>query len=143
MPNQLQGTDEQRKNQPKDDWAKCVYESAQETARHDDTVIYEVAAIVWSANTLMMGFILEVPLAARQQRAVVATAIVGIFLTLYVPYVLWLMKKGQMTAFHLCQEIEQKFLPDWLQLHKKIDKVHVKHGGRYAVWIITVVFVCV
>jgi hypothetical protein len=27
-------------------------------ARHNDAIIFEVAAIVWSANTLLMGFIL-------------------------------------------------------------------------------------
>ena len=46
----------------KDEWTRCIYESAQETARHNDAIIFEVATIVWSANTLLMGFILEVDL---------------------------------------------------------------------------------
>jgi hypothetical protein len=125
----------------KDEWSRCIYEAAQETARHNDVIIFEVAAIVWSANTLLMGFILEVDPEPKRQAVVVAAALVGLVLTLYVPYVLWLVKPGQMIALRLSQHIEKSSnLPKILQLHTRIHQRYKKHGNRYAVCTITIVF---
>jgi hypothetical protein len=49
------------------DKAMHEYEQAGEIARHTDNIIHEVTAIVWGANTLLLGFILEVPCESKNQ----------------------------------------------------------------------------
>jgi hypothetical protein len=124
------------------EWAKIVYERAQEDAFHSDTVSYEVAAIVWSANVLLLGFILEVPLTRPRQWGVLLAAIICIFLTLYVPYVRYLTKIGQSIAQKLCREIEKTpGFPEDLRLHTLIDDVYGKNKGKWAINVVTVVFI--
>ncbi|MGC2467130.1 MAG: hypothetical protein WA517_18200 [Candidatus Acidiferrum sp.] len=123
------------------EWTKVVYERAQEDAFHSDSVAYEVAAIVWSANILLLGFVLEVPLTPRRQSLVLVAAVVSAVFTAYVPYVLYLTKIGQGVAQGLCRQIEvRENLPDWLQLHNKIDLVYKKKRGQMAVYLVTIVF---
>lgn len=133
----------QSAEQPKecDEWARCIYERAEETAYHTDFVIYEVAAIVWSANTLLLGFILEVPLVPAKQAPVVAAAIIGLFLTIYVPFASWFMKIGQKHAYSLCREIEKRRVPPWLHLHNPIHAIYPKAVGRISMAVISLLFV--
>jgi hypothetical protein len=100
--------DKEKCEKPPGDWPAHIYERAQESAFHSDVIAYEVAAIVWSANVLLLGFILEVPLTASRQKPVLAAAIVSLFFTLYVPYVMRLTKIGQHLARQICREIEEK-----------------------------------
>jgi len=124
------------------EWTKIVYERAQEDAFHSNAVAYEVAAIVWSANILLLGFVLEVPLTPRRQTLVLVAAVVSAIFTLYVPYVMYLTKIGQGVAQQLCREIEvHENLPDWLRLHNRIDIVYKKKRGQNAVYVVTFVFI--
>ena len=131
---------DQQPKQVSEEWTRSAYEMALETAHHSDTLIYEVAAIVWSANALLLGFVLEVPLEAERQSLVFWTAIVGIFFSAYVPFVQWLAKKGQRKAFELCREIERKELPHWLQLHNQIHAIYPKLRGQVAIWTVSTLF---
>lgn len=116
------------------------YELAQETAFHSDSIIHEVAAIVWGANTLLLGFILEVPTNAEHELLVIPVAIIGILLSVYVPYVNWLAKKGQHVAYAVCREIECELkLPH--QLHHRIDKKYPKKRGTAAIYVLTGFFI--
>jgi hypothetical protein len=122
-------------------WTKLVYERAQEDAFHSDSVAYEVAAIVWSANILLLGFVLEVPLTPHRQSLVLVAALVSTIFTMYVPYVLHLTKIGQGVAQKLCREVEvRENLPDWLRLHNQIDLIYKKKRGRIAVYVVSFVF---
>lgn len=116
------------------------YEQAQSVAQHDDAVFHEVAAIAWGANTLLLGFILEVGCDSSNQRLVIAAAVVGLFISGYVPLVMHLVKIGQLIAFSVCRDIEdQLHLP-----HRLNTRIHEKYPlkwGQRAVWSITVVFV--
>lgn len=116
------------------------YERAQEIAHHVDIIIHEVAAIVWGADTLLLGFILEVQCKPENEGLVIVAAILGIAISLYVPWVQWLTKKGQYVAFAICKEIETE-LPISHQIHNRIHKVYLKKGGHWAIWILTGVFV--
>jgi hypothetical protein len=124
------------------DWPAQIYERAQENAVHADVITYEVAAIVWSANVLLLGFILEVPLTPARQKPVLAAAMVSLFFTAYVPYVMRLTKIGQRLARKMCKEIEEKEqLPEWLQFHTRVHEIYPPRRGEFAVYTITVVFV--
>jgi hypothetical protein len=143
MSNQVLNPDSDKNfENDKGEWARCVYEAAQETVHHSDAVFYEVAAIVWSANTLLLGFILEVPLSPSKQKPVFGSAILGLLLTAYVPLILWLTKIGQGVAIDQCKEIEKK-LPEWLQFHLRIDRAYPKRRGQYAAGFVTVAFTAV
>jgi hypothetical protein len=116
------------------------YAQAQSIAQHDDGVFHEVAAIAWGANTLLLGFILEVPCDSSNQRLVIVAAFVGLFVSVYVPFVMRLIKIGQPIAFSVCRDIEdQLHLP-----HRLNNQIHEKYPpkrGQQAIWIITIVFV--
>jgi len=116
------------------------YAQAQEVALHTDTVIHEVAAIVWGANTLLLGFILEVPCKPENQWLVVVASVLGIFMSAYVPWVQWLTKRGQTIAFEVCREIEEGsgFVH---KLHSRIHAAYPKKRGQAAIWFLTICFV--
>jgi hypothetical protein len=115
------------------------YELAQETAHHSDVIIHEVAAIVWGANTLLLGFILEMPVDSDKRTLVIAAAVIGIFLTAFVPYVQYLTKKGQVIAYRICREIEaQEALPH--RLNTQIHDSYPLKAGQKAIWVISAVF---
>jgi len=134
--------DNRNYEKPGQDWAAQMYERAQESAFHADVIAYEVAAIVWSANVLLLGFILEVPLTPARQKPVLAAAIVSLFFTAYVPYVMRLTKIGQRLAREMCREIEEKEqLPEWLRFHTRVHGIYPPRRGQFAVYTITAVFV--
>jgi hypothetical protein len=124
------------------DWPALIYERAQESAFHADVIAYEVAAIVWSANVLLLGFVLEVPLTPASQKPVFAAALVSLFFTAYVPYVMRLTKIGQGLAREMCREIEeQEQLPEWLRFHTRVHRIYPQRRGQFAIYTITAVFV--
>lgn len=130
-PNQIQYCDE---------WAKTVYERAQEISHHSDAVAYEVAAIVWSGQVLLLGFVLEVPPHKYQQSLVIVASVLAILLALYVPFVMRLTKIGQHKAYDICREIESKIHSD-LRLHTRIAEIYPKGRGQLAVYSLTLIFV--
>jgi hypothetical protein len=117
------------------------YERAQEIGLHSDAILYEVTAIIWGANTLLLGFILEVPCDSDNQKLIIAVAVLGIFMTLYVPYINWLIKKGQDLAYQICRDIEPKLvLPN--RLHNRIHDGYPRwKPGRVALGVLTLSFI--
>ncbi len=118
------------------------YDHALEIAHHTDTIIHEVTAIVWGANTLLLGFILEVPCESDNQKLVVLSAIVGMAMSVYVPWIYKLAKKGQRAAFQVCREIENDSSLNFKRkVHTKIGATYPKwHPGEVAMWCLTVLF---
>jgi hypothetical protein len=121
---------------------RCEYDQALEIAHHSDGIINEVTAVVWGANTLLLGFILEVPCESDNQKLVVVAAIVGFVMSLYVPLVHTLAKRGQRIAYDTCREIE-KALPFKYQLHTAIHAIYPKQKpGWIAILVLSFVFLC-
>jgi hypothetical protein len=120
--------------------ALTEYECAQATAFHSDSIIQEVAAIVWGANTLLFGFILEVSCKPENELLVIVAATLGILMSLYVPLIQWLAKKGQHVAYSICREIEADlFLPH--KLHTRIHAAYPRRRGQLAILFLTGCFV--
>lgn len=116
------------------------YERAQEIGLHTDNIIHEVVAIVWGAETLLLGFSLDVSCDSSNQRLVIATAIVGIFMSAYVIVIHILTKKNQVTAFDICRGIESSLqLPHRLHTNIKKKYPHWK-PGFWSICILTVIF---
>jgi hypothetical protein len=119
------------------------YERAQEIGIHTDTVIYEVTAIIWGANTLLLGFILEIPCDSDNQKLVKFVVILGILMTAYVPYINILTKKGQTIAYRICRDIERQ-LPLPNRLNIRVHKSYPKwRPGQSAVIVLSLCFVLV
>lgn len=117
------------------------YERAQEIGHHTDTVIHEITAIVWGANTLLLGFILEVNCDSDNQKLVVAAAVIGFLMSVYVPLVMHWTKKSQRIAYATCRQIEDE-LPLAHRLNNRIHEEYPKwRPGQVAVWVLTVFFV--
>lgn len=121
--------------------ALCEYDQALEIGHHTDTIIHEVTAIVWGANTLLLGFILEVPCHSKNQSLVIVSSVVGIFMSVYVPWVHHWTKKSQGIAYGVCRQIESE-LALTHRLHTAINQIYPNwRPGLKAVWLLTVVFV--
>jgi hypothetical protein len=116
-----------------------AYERAQEVAHHSDIVIWEVTALIWSANTLLLGFIIEAIKIPEAQVLIVALSVLGGVLTFFVSKVWSLGKIGQHTAFAQCQDIEKQF-PENVRLHTKIHAKYPPQAAQKWVHAITKLF---
>jgi hypothetical protein len=118
------------------------YERAQEVAHHADFLIYEVAAIIWGGNTLLLGFILEAQPTVGNEVLMMGLAILGIVMSIFVTSLHRLAKKGQKIAFRNCQEIEENPAFKY-KLHSKIKLEYPEGRARSWIWTITAAFVIV
>src|SRR5437667_9284840 len=92
--------------EPSADNLRLEYQCAQDSAQHHDTILWETAAIVWGANTLLLGFVLEAIDTRKARPLILLTAILGILLT-YV--VMNLMKSSNVLRnqkYERCKRIE-------------------------------------
>ncbi|HMB83396.1 MAG TPA: hypothetical protein VKI40_05015 [Terriglobales bacterium] len=81
-----------------------VYELAQQSAEHHDTLLWEVTYIIWGSTTLLLGFVLE----AIKQEPFLAlmTALLSIFLSVMVLRFAMLYRQVRNTKYTICKEIE-------------------------------------
>jgi len=118
------------------------YERAQETAHHCDVIIYEVAAIIWSGNTLLLGFILEAPYRLGIQIIVAVLSILGMMTSAFVTRTLRLSKIIQHVAYQVCQKIEND-IPLANKLHSQVNAIYPPRVAQRWVWAITIAFLIV
>jgi hypothetical protein len=119
----------QSPNQDRLQIAIAVHERANENAHHSDIIIWEVTSIIWGANTLLLGFILEAIDDSHARPLIIATSIIGIFLTVFVAHFVHLAKIGQHTAYRMCQNIEQEFQLEF-RLHCQLHAKYETPGAR-------------
>lgn len=116
------------------------YERAQDVGHHTDTVIHEITAIVWGADTLLLGFILEVNCDSDNQKLVIVAAVLGFLMSAYVPLVMRWTKTGQRIAHTICREIENE-LPLTHRLNNRIHDGYPKwRPGQVVVCVLTIFF---
>lgn len=92
------------------------YERAQELAHHSDAVFWEITSIIWGANTLMLGFVLEAMGNCRAKLLI-----------------------GQRIAFKACRGLEAR-LRTHSQLHTRIHAEYPKHFVQWLVYLVTFFF---
>lgn len=120
----------------------AVYESAQESARHSDILMWQVAAIIWGANAVLMGFIFDAIGEKHLYRGAAVASLVGLALTFFVLYFFSIAKIAQRIAYEKCREIECEF-PEAIRLHSKIHCVYegsVRLKAKDCVVLLTVMF---
>lgn len=83
------------------------YELAQQSAEHHDTLLWEVTAIIWSANTLMLGFAFETS-SSSPQGIVFAGAILGIFLSAFAHLHVRISGWVKRQKYAICHVIERE-----------------------------------
>jgi len=59
----------------------AAYSFAQESRNHNDLVAWEITAIVWGAQTLLLGFVLDALANKDSRPLILLTALLGIVLT--------------------------------------------------------------
>jgi len=115
-----------------------IYERALETVHHSDTLLWELIAIIWGANTLLLGFILEVT-SRGALPIVILVSFVGMLLTGFAALICWVAKKIKEPSFKMCREIEARFPPN-RRLHTEIHGDYPRGIGRIGVYAISGVF---
>jgi len=123
--------------------ARLVYESSLESARHSDILMWQVTAIIWGANILLLGFVSE---ALEKQKSrppiTIGLSALGVVLTLFVAHFFRIAKIGQGIAYETCRRIEKDFPVD-LRLCTNIHDVYdpaVWPKAKRCVWFITILF---
>jgi hypothetical protein len=115
-----------------------VYERAQEAAYHTDTVMWEITAIIWGANTVLLGFMIEA-IINRRAPLIILLSIVGMALTGFVARVCCVAKTAKEIGYGICKRIEVKFPPD-LRLLTRIDERYPKGMARGWVYGVSILF---
>lgn len=121
--------------------SRLTYETAQQSAEHHDTVLWEATYIVWGSTTLLLGFVLE---AINQQPFLcLITAGLSIFMTIMVLVLVLSFRKVRNRKYAICQEIEGALSFKWKQHQEMEAPTYPK--GKQTRWYIaaTVVFVLV
>jgi len=112
------------------------YERAQDVAQHSDAVFWEIAAITWGANTLMLGFVLEAIADWKARVLIEFTAVLGMVLSALPAATYHSGKIGQRISFQACRDIEAR-LQTFARLHTKIDAEYPRHFVKWLVYIVT------
>lgn len=124
------------------------YDHALHIAQFADTASWEVTSIIWGANTLMLGFVLEAD-PAKVKVLIQTTAILGVILSGIVLAVFHATKIGKDRAYFVCQEIEERLSrlgtvynsgSVFHYLHKHNAEAYPKHFMRSLVWTVSIVF---
>ena len=103
--------------------ALAAYQVAHENAHHADTIIWEAAAIIWSANALLMGFVIEAVSSAklRVHVLIAVISILGIGMTVFLLKSFRRFKENQRISWVICQRIEQELGMEF-KVHSEIHK---------------------
>jgi hypothetical protein len=127
---------------PSDDSQKTslqIYELAQQSAEHFDTLLWEVTYIIWGSTTLLLGFVLE---AIKQEPGLAAiTALLSIFLTIMVQRFAMLYRRVRNQKFQICKEIEVDLAMKWKSHTATSDLGPGAQTGWY--WTATAIFISV
>jgi hypothetical protein len=109
----------------------AAYHVAHENAHHHDLIIWEAAAIIWSANALLMGFVLEAVSSSklRVHALIAASSLLGIGMTSFLLLSFRRMKRNQEISWKICQDIEKKLGMEF-KVHSKIDEDYENKGAR-------------
>jgi hypothetical protein len=81
-----------------------VYELAQQSAEHHDTLLWEVTYVIWGSTTLLLGFVLET--IEQEPFLALMTALLSIFLSVMVLHFAMLYRQVRNAKYAICKEIE-------------------------------------
>ncbi len=112
------------------------YERAQDVAQHSDAVFWEITAITWGANTLMLGFVLEAISDCKARLLIEVTAVLGMVLSALPAATYHSGKIGQRISFQACRDIEAR-LQTFARLHTNIDVKYPRHFVKWLVYVVT------
>lgn len=117
------------------------YELSQQSAEHHDAMLWEVTAIIWGANTLMIAFTFETARDPVTQSRVLVAAILGIALTIFARVNYLTSRQVRRRKYAICQAIEEA-IPLVHEQHVNEERVYQK--GVQTNWhlAMTVLFVC-
>jgi len=109
----------------------AAYQVAHENAHHHDAIIWEAAAIIWSANALLMGFVLEALSSTRLlvQVLVAVSSLLGVAMTWFLRSSFPRMKQNQQISWDICQKIERKLEMEF-KVHSSIDEDYQSKGQK-------------
>ena len=122
-----------------DERAFRIYEFAQQSAEHSDTMLWEVTYIIWGATTLLLGFVLE---GIRKESFLeLMTALLSIFLSIMVLRFAMLYRRVRNRKYQVCKEIEDVLQMKWRQHTDTKDYSPGEQTRWY--WVTTFIFIFV
>jgi hypothetical protein len=106
--------------------ALAAYQVAHENAHHADTIMWEAAAIIWSANALLMGFVIEAVSSPklRVHVLIAVISVLGIGMTVFLLKSFRRLKENQRISWEICHRIERQ-----LDMEFKVhSEIHENYG---------------
>jgi hypothetical protein len=136
MPEPLQTEDQG----PHHDILLAEYEFARENRHAGDAIAWEMTAIVWGGQTLLLGFALEAIQYPSAQPLIPLLAILGILLSIFNHVVIRSRRTVCNSMNQVCREIET-MLPMKLQPQHRLDGVYTR--GKQTTWFLIVNYIFV
>src|SRR5262249_39807951 len=116
-----------------------LYELAQQSAEHHDTLLWEVTYIIWGSTTLLLGFVLEA--IKGEPFLALMTSLVSIFLTVMVLRFAMLYRRIRNKKYAICKEIETDLEMKW-KSHAATTN-YSPHEQTTWYWLATIIFVVI
>ena len=91
------------------------YQSSQDSAQHHDNLVWTVTSIIWAANLVLFGFVLQTTTATldlQSQIFVTALCLLGIYLTVFVQILALQFRDIKKSKYKRCNEIKDNNFPD-------------------------------
>ena len=112
------------------DAAKLVYGRAQDIAYHTDSILWDIASIVWSANVVLLALVFQGSSGHTVPWFALVVSPIAMVLTLFVARVCSVARATKEVAYPMCREIEKQF-PSEFRPHTKIHERYPKGMGRH------------
>lgn len=124
------------------------YQAAQSSAEHHDTLVWTVTSIIWAANLVLLGFMLNSINKIELKGWLLAFSFLGIFLCVNVWIFACQFRKIKNKKYNRCKFIEKKLK---MRQHLSIRDSKVKQWTIYSIitgmfiglWIGVICFVLV
>jgi len=114
------------------------YSSAQNSAQHHDTLVWNSIGIIWSAQLVLLGFIIQAKQDLHNPLIILFTSVLALVLLLYLSISYFSIRKIRNQKYKICKEIEKK-----IDLSQHSSLKHKKYVGTISFCIVTFFFMLV
>ena len=111
------------------------YSAAQNSAQHHDSLVWNSIGLIWSAQLVLLGFIIQVINEMLNPMIILFACVLALVLLIYLCISYFSFRKIRNYKYQICKEIEKEF-----NLHQHNSLKHKKYIGTISFFIVTVIF---
>ena len=111
------------------------YSAAQNSAQHHDTLVWNSIGLIWSAQLVLLGFIIQGSNDMLNPKITLFACVLALVLLIYLCISYFSFRKIRNFKYQICKEIEKE-----LSLHQHNSLNHKKYIGTISFFVVTVLF---